>query len=543
MKKFLAIALLLGVAACTKVGTQGNGNTSGAGMAQPHHLRIADGSGDIDTLNPHLFQEVPLGHISELTMAWLLRFDHNNRAIPELATQVPTQKNGGISADGKTITYHLRKGVKWSDGTPFSADDVVFSTNAVNNPANNEVGRDGWELIKKIDEPDKYTVVYHLSKPYAAYQATFFGTGGANPCILPKHILGSLPNINKAPYNAKPVGIGPFRITAWRRGDAVEMEANPYYWRGRPKLDRITYKLVPSRDTLATQMQTGDVDLWPLVPAAYIDPMKKLSTDTTVVVPSYYYAHLDFQNARPLVSDLRVRQAIQYAIDRKAIVQKIGRGYGIVQDYVLSPANPAAPNVAGYTPYDPGKAKQLLDAAGWIPGPDGIRAKNGQRLSLSFPYYTGSPEADREVELIRSMLKTAGVDIQTRKSSAALFFAQYQDNGVNARGNWDMTTYKWSGTPEADLSALYACNRIPPAGQNYIHYCNKQVSTWMDQFKVSYDDNVHRDLDAKIVKQIAADVPTIVLYVLQDGFTYNKQLKGYSPNQVSPFDDMMNVDI
>ncbi|MDQ6929496.1 MAG: peptide ABC transporter substrate-binding protein [Candidatus Eremiobacteraeota bacterium] len=543
MKKLCAIALLLALAACTKVGTQGNGGTSGTGTAQPHHLRIADGSGDIDSLNPHLFQEVPLGNIAELTMAWLLRFDHNNRAVPELATAVPTQKNGGISADGKTITYHIRKGVKWSDGAPFNADDVVFSTNAVNNPANNEVGRDGWELIKKIDEPDKYTVVYHLLKPYAAYQATFFGTGGANPCVLPKHILGNLPNINKAPYNAKPVGIGPFRVTAWRRGDAVEMEANPYYWRGRPKLERITYKLVPSRDTLATQMQSGDVDLWPLVPAAFIDAMKKVQTATTVVVPSYYYSHLDFQNARPLVSDLRVRQAIRYAIDRKAIVEKIGHGYGVLQDSVISPANPMAAKDASFTPYDPAKAKELLDQAGWKTGSDGIRVKNGERLSLSFPFYTGSPEVDREVELMRSMLKAAGIDIQTRKSSAALFFAQYQDNGINARGNWDITTYKWGGTPEADLSALYACNRFPPAGQNYIHYCNKQVSAWMDQFKATYDDAIHRDLDAKIVKQIAADVPTIVLYVLQDGFTYNKQLKGYSPNQVSPFDDMMNVDI
>ncbi len=123
--------------------------------------------------------------------------------------------NGGVSKDGLTITWHLRHGVKWSDGAPFDADDVVFSTNAVNNPANNEVGRDGWDLITKIDEPDKYTVVYHLKKPYSGYLPSFFGSAGANPCILPKHILGNLPNINTAPYNAKPIGIGPFRYVEW----------------------------------------------------------------------------------------------------------------------------------------------------------------------------------------------------------------------------------------------------------------------------------------------------------------------------------------
>src|SRR5947209_2127053 len=149
MKKQIAgAAVLIALAACTKVGTttQSAGGPSHNSFTQAHHLRIADGAGDIDSLNPHLFQETTLGNISELTMAYLLRFDHNNRAIPELATEVPTQENGGISKDGKSITYHIRKGVKWSDGIAFDADDVVFSTNVVNNPANNEVGRDGWNL-------------------------------------------------------------------------------------------------------------------------------------------------------------------------------------------------------------------------------------------------------------------------------------------------------------------------------------------------------------------------------------------------------------
>jgi len=144
-------------------------------------------------------------------MGWLTRYDSENKPFPELLSVLPTVENGGVSKDGKTITWHLRHGVKWSDGAPFDADDFVFSTQAVLNPKNNEVGRDGWDLIEKIDEPDKYTVVYHMKKPYAPYLATFFGTAGANPCIIPKHILGNLPNINTAPYNALPIGIGPLR--------------------------------------------------------------------------------------------------------------------------------------------------------------------------------------------------------------------------------------------------------------------------------------------------------------------------------------------
>ncbi len=188
----------------------------------PHELRIGDIQ-DFDNLNPHLTTSLILGNLSQLTMAYLVRYGHDNRPIPELATIVPTQRNGGISKDGLTITWHLRHGVRWSDGAPFDADDVVFSTNAVNNQKNNEAGRDGWDLITKIDEPDKYTVVFHLKKPYSGYLPSFFGSAGANPCILPKHILGDLPDINHAPYNAMPIGIGPVplhRVGARRSRDA-----------------------------------------------------------------------------------------------------------------------------------------------------------------------------------------------------------------------------------------------------------------------------------------------------------------------------------
>jgi peptide/nickel transport system substrate-binding protein len=547
IRRIVALALLAAVAACSQTGggtTSGTGSTAAAG-GTTHWLRIADGAGDIDSLNPHLFTETTLGNIAELTMAYLVRYDKTGNPVPELATIVPTQANGGISKDGKTITWHLRRGVKWSDGVPFDADDMVFSTKAVLNPANNEVGRDGWNLITKIDEPDKFTVVYHLSKPYAAFLPSFFGSAGANPCLLPKHILGDLPNINQAPYNSKPVGIGPFRVTAWKRGDAVEMEANPYYWRGLPKLKRITYKLIPDRNTLQTAMQTGDVDIWPLVSAGYITPMKAIGSLTTTVQPSSYYSHLDFNVTRPLVSDVRVRQAIRYALDRNAIMEKVGHGYGILEESPTSTTLPIAPTTAEVPliPYDVAKAQALLDAAGWKPGPDGIRMKDGKRLSLDFPYYTGAPDVDALVEYIRSQLKTVGIEMQTRKFAPATYFAPFQNGGIVYGGKWDMTTFAWGTDPIGDISNLFESNQIPPNGQNDPRYSNKQVDAWMQELKNSYDPAVHKKLLLQEVKQIVADVPTIVLYLREDGYAVSKKVTGYTPGAFTPFDDMMNVDI
>lgn len=541
---FRALAAVAAVAllcSCTKTAEQSGGQAEPTGP-QTHFLRFSDGSNDLNSLNSHLFTETNLGYISQLSQAYLVRYGSDNRPYPELVTIVPTQANGGISKDGKTITWHLRKGLKWSDGVPFDADDVIFSTHAVLNPANNEVGRDGWNLITSMDEPDKYTVVYHLSKPYASYIPTFFGSAGANPTVLPKHILGGLPNINNAPYNSKPVGIGPFRVTEWRRGESVELEANPYYFRGLPKLHRVSYKIIPSRDTLLTLMQTGEIDLWPQVPSSYIKQVLNVTKLQTDIHGSPYYAHLTFNVTRPLMTDVRVRQAIRYAIDRDSLAQKITQGHSIVWEGVVPPVVPIAPKLA-MVPYDPDKAKALLDAAGWKPGPDGVRMKNGQRLSLEFPYYTGVSTADDTVEFIRAALRPIGVEIQTRKYAPAVFFAPYQNNGIVYGSKWDMTMFAWQSDPVGDISNNWECDEIPPNGQNISHLCNPQLDALLERFKVTYDENTHRQLLGKEVQLIDDNVPAIVLYVLEDGDSHNRNLTGFNPGAWTPFDNMMNVDI
>lgn len=540
LKKIVAVAALAALAACTQTSTSGGA----AAAPKTHWLRISMGSGDVPSLNPLLFAETPLGQISELTMAYFARYDAHGKPVPELLTVIPTQANGGISKDGKTITWHLRHGVRWSDGAPFTAADVIFTVKAVMNPKNNVIGTDGFNLIdlKRMAGPDQYTVVFHLKHPYAAYLPTFFGTAGANPCILPAHLLAGLPDINHAAYNAKPVGIGPFRVTEWRRGDAVEMEANPYYWRGTPKLKRITYKLIPDRNTLLTAMQTGDVDIWPMVPTAFIDQVKGIGTLNVTVVPSSYYAHVDFNVRHPLVSDPRVRQAIRYALDRPEMVRKIGHGYGILEESPTSILNPIAPTVAEVPliPFAPDKARALLDAAGWKVGKDGIRVKDGKRLSLDFPYYTGAVDADQRVEMMRAELKAVGVEITTRKFAPTSFFAQ---DGVVNKGNYDITFYSWGTDPVGDISNLFQSTQMPPNGQDSLFYKNAQLDAWLQEFKNSYDPALHKKLLLEEVRQIVKDAPTIVLYLAQDGYAVNKKVTGYAPGSFTQFDDMMNVDV
>ncbi|MDQ6929497.1 MAG: peptide ABC transporter substrate-binding protein [Candidatus Eremiobacteraeota bacterium] len=546
MKRLTVILLTAALlAGCTKVGTQ-NPSSSGGRLnsyTQPHVLRYATAE-DLVGLNPMLNQQGTLSYMSSLTMAWLIKWDAANQPVPELATEVPARANGGISADGKTITYHLHKGVVWSDGKPFDADDVVFTEQAVLNPANNAVSRGGWDLITKLDEPDKYTVVFHLKKPYSSALVTFFSTAGGNPSILPKHILGGLPNINKAPYNSLPVGIGPFKYQSWKRGDAVTLVPDPKYFRGQPKLKKVIFKLIPSRDTVMSELQSGELDLWYPVPGSYYARLKDMGPGVTALrQPSYLFNHLDFNLTSPRVKDKVVREALRYALDRKTIREKIYHGVGIVQESPLSPSAPYATKGIADVPFDIAKANQTLDQAGWARGPDGVRQKDGVKLNLSFVTSTGSQDADQMIELIRGNWKQIGVSLDVHHYLSSLLFDTFQNGGIIYAGKFDVVAFSWQLDPVGDLAILYACNQIPPAGQNDARWCNQSASDAMTKAQGFYEVKERQPYEDQAVKALVADVPTIVLKVNEDIYIYNKDLKNFHPNQVSQFDDFMKVDI
>jgi peptide/nickel transport system substrate-binding protein len=507
----------------------------------PHVLRFS-GAEDIVGLNPHFAQQTVVGYLDRLTMAYLVRFDASNRPIPELATEVPTRKNGGISADGKTITYHLRRDAKWSDGQPFTSADVAFSVDAVKNPKNNEIEFDDYSRITRVDTPDAYTAVFHLRRPDSSFYTTF-STGAAGPCILPKHILGGLDSIVSAPYNSLPVGIGPFKFSKWTRGESVEMVADPLYFRGRPKLDKVIYKIIPDRNTVLTQMTTHELDLWMPTPSAYYDRIRQVAGIDVKRIPGYGYNHIDFNASNAALRDPVVRQALRYATNRPAILEKIFHGVGIVQESVIAPSHPFFnPSIAN-VPFDPAKANALLDAGGWKRGADGIRTKNGVRLSFNYATGIGLPDTDQMIELIRVWWKEIGVEFDVKRYLSSIFFAPKSDGGIIYNGKYDITNFGWGGSPTGDQEAIFACDHQPPNGQNINHYCNARVDALIKTFNTNNDEAVQKKSLQEIQAILAHDVPTMVITSRADLFAYNSDLKNFRPNQVSVFDDAMDMDI
>jgi peptide/nickel transport system substrate-binding protein len=539
-KALPALAMALGVLAMPLAG-EGQAEAGRHPYTIPHVLRFA-GAEDIVGLNPHFSQQTVVSYLDRLTMAYLVRFDAANRPIPELATEVPTRKNGGISADGKTITYHLRHDAKWSDGAPFTSADVAFSVDVVKNPKNNEIGIDDFRRITRVDTPSSYTAVFHLTRPDAQFYTTF-GTGGAGPCILPKHILGGLDNIVTAPYNSLPVGIGPFKFSSWSRGQSVEMVADPLYFRGRPKLDKVIYKIIPDRNTVLTQMTTHELDLWMPVPAAYYDRLRTMPGTDVRKIPGYGYNHVDFNLKNPALRDPVVRQALRYATNRAAILEKIRHGVGTLEESVIAPSHPFFNPAIELVPYDPAKANALLDADGWKRGADGIRSKNGVRLSFTYATGVGLPDTDQMIELLRVWWKEIGVDFDVQRYLSSIFFAPMSQGGILYAGHFDLTGFAWGGTPTGDQQSIFACDHQPPNGQNIVHYCNPVVDRLVKTFETNNDEAVQKKSLQEIQAILARDVPSIVLDSRQDVFAYNSDLKNFRPNQVSVFDDVMDMDI
>jgi peptide/nickel transport system substrate-binding protein len=261
------------------------------------------------------------------------------------------------------------------------------------------------------------------------------------------------------------------------------------------------------------------------------------------VQPAAYYAHADFNVSRPLLRDIRVREAIRYALNRPLLATKVSHGYMLLQESVVSPAVAVAPSDIPTVLYDPVKARLLLDQAGWKLGRDGIRVKDGKRLSLSFPYYTGSAATDTEVEVMRAQLRAVGIKINTHKLAPAKFFAPMSDGGILYSGRWDMTFFNAQNGPDGDISSLFGCDQMPPNGQNVLRFCNKKLDALFNQFTASYSISTRRALLKKEVELIVSQVPTIVLGIPEYGFSFNRKVTGFHPGLTTPFDQMMNVDI
>jgi peptide/nickel transport system substrate-binding protein len=473
-------AVVLCAALLAESGCQRSTSTVGIGgrhvWTVPHVLRFADIS-DPDNLNEYLSTMDLVYFLSSFIYSYLVVANDRGELEGDLAAAVPTLRNAGISKDGKTYVYHLRRGVRWQDGAPLTSADVRFSWQAVVNPNNNTLHREGYTEIASIDTPDKYTIVVHLKHRYPPFVSKFFTPlqEGGKP-ILPQHILGKYASINQVPFNSAPIGSGPFKFVKWERGRELVLERNPLYFKGVPKLQRIELHVIPNDQTILNEVRLHHIDLIASPAVTQYEQYREIPDVVTQLYPWNSQLLMIINNSKPGLDDVRVRQAIAGAIDYGAIISKLAHSTGVPAHDIIPPT------AIGYTlnparVYDPQAANAKLDAAGYARGADGVRARNGVRLEYTLDSISGSASLRMLAVQLQQYFAAIGIRLNVKEYA---YNDVFTPDGPIYSNKYDFAIYGVTLTWDPDMSFYIGCDFFYPRGENTYRYCNRDVDRYED---------------------------------------------------------------
>jgi peptide/nickel transport system substrate-binding protein len=474
---------------------------------------------------PHI--EVDRGvHFGIFDSLW--RVDEHGQFLPNLATEVPSVKNGGIGKGGVEYTFKLRRGVTWHDGKPFTAADVKFNWELVMNPKFGAYTKVGYDVISAMEIADESTIRVRLKEPFAP-----FLTAWGDTYLVPAHILAEAPDPNTHEFNTKsPIGTGPFKFGTRVAGDHLVLRANDKYHGPAPHLDRIIFKYIPDLTVLYTQFKTGAVDITGMqgISAEFYAEAKGLPGVTVHphATPSVEYIY--FNHGNPKFKELAVRQALYHALDKKAIIDTIYYGVPKPVEGYLPPTSWAYNAELPRHEFNPAKARAILDQAGWKPGADGIRSKDGVKLSFTNSTTAGNKLREQTQALVQQNFKAVGVDMQINNMPAAVIWGEYY-----VKSKYETLLVGIQATIGGDPDCL---NRIHskyiPAksgsGRNVMQYENPQVDKLLEEGVREVDQGKRRAIYQKLQEVIRADLPylPIFAYVRLEGV--KQGVLNYRPN-------------
>ncbi|HKU66939.1 MAG TPA: ABC transporter substrate-binding protein [Candidatus Baltobacteraceae bacterium] len=532
-----ALALLL--SACTHV-SQGPVAGGRHAFTVPHVLRFADIS-DPDNLNEYLSTMDLVYFLSSMLYSYLVVANDQGQLQGDLATEVPTLANGGISRDGKTYVYHLHRGVLWHDGEPLTSADVKFSWQAVVNPNNNTLHREGYTEIASVDTPDKYTVVVHLKRRYPPFVTKFFTPlqEGGKP-ILPEHILGKYRSINQVPFNSAPIGSGPFRFLKWERGREIVFERFDKYFKGVPKLERIEFSVIPEDQTVLNEVRLHHVDLVASPPTTLYARYRSLPDVTTELYPWNSQSLLIINQSHAGLDDVRVRRALVASIDYAGLIDKLTHG-SAEPAYDIIP-----PTAIGYVKnppyaYDPAAANAQLDAAGYKRGADGVRSNGRVRLEYTLATISGSDSIRMIAVQLQHYFAAIGVRLDVKPYAYNDIFTP---DGPIYGNRYDFATYGVTMSWDPDMLYYIGCDYFYPKGENVYRYCNPQVDA-LEKAGLTTDDPAKRAaIYSKAERLIWQTIPYIPLYERRRIAVRSPDLRNFKVNPSStPWYNMWQWDI
>ncbi|MGW0433418.1 ABC transporter substrate-binding protein [Micromonospora sp. NPDC003197] len=486
----------IGAAALVGVLLAGCGSNPESGTRSTDSIVLGVQS-EPDTLNPVLGYAVDG---ASKIYDGLVAYDDKLELVPALAEKLPQ-----VSPNGLTVTFTLRSGVTFHDGTPLTADDVVFTYQAVLDEKTDSTLRPAYAAINEVTAPDQQTVVFNLKYPYAPFvKRTTLG-------IVPAKALTGQ-DVNTAAFNQRPIGTGPYKVESWTAGEKLVLVANESYWGGAPAIKRVTMAFVADDNVRAARLRNGELD-GAVLPAKIADGLGQLAGHRRWDNPTSDYRMISMPMNHPVTGDVAIRKAVDLAVDRDAMVRTLLNGQGKPAFGLISPdagqwfeSSQTRPGTA-----DVAAATRVLDGAGWTVGGDGIRTKDGQRAAFTLMY----PASDS----LRKDLATAAAS-DARKVGIDVELVGLDWTAIDPRLGKDAVLFG-GGTPYDPDFDLYDSLYSELGGKGYANpgrYDNPAVDELLDRARATADTNERVSLYHEVQRKVAADVPNVGLVFLRHTF-------------------------
>ncbi|ONG56209.1 ABC transporter substrate-binding protein [Pseudoroseomonas deserti] len=453
--------------------------------------------------------------------------DPDGKFVPDLAAEMPSQTNGGISEDGLTWKVKLRRDVKWHDGTAFTAEDVKFTLDLINNPNFRVRNRVGHGLVKDIKVNAVDEIEWRMDAPYAPYLSILSLT-----FMVPKHILSTATDPNTSPFNNAPVGTGAFRWGSRTAGDNVQLVANPAYHGAGPYLERVVFKYIPDLTVMYTQFRTGQIDYTGIsgISPNFAREAQALRGRRVHVNPTASVESIAPNLGSPVFGDKAVRQALYMSMNKKALIDAIYYGLPTPTESFLPAQSWAINAELPKHEFNVAKANETLEAAGWKRGPDGIRAKDGVKLEFANSTTAGNPVREQAQQVLMQDWKAVGAAMRIQNMPAAVIWGEFWQQ---SKFSSVMVAVNYMLGSDPDVTPRFSSKAIPAKGgrgQNTFQFENSRVDALLETGATQFEQAARRTTYGQIQRIIRDELAILPIFqqVLVEGTKDN--LTGFKPN-------------
>jgi peptide/nickel transport system substrate-binding protein len=477
---------------------------------------LVEGSiGDASNLIPLLATDSSSHAISSLIFNGLVKYDRDLNIVGDLA------ESWDISKDGLVITFRLRKGVRWHDGRPFTADDVLFTYHLTIDPKTPTAYAGDFLKVKKAEVLDSHTFRVIYDKPFAPALMSW------SSAVMPKHLMEGA-EITKSPLARQPIGTGPYRFKEWKTGQKIALVYNPDYFEGRPYLDGRVMRIIPDMATMFLELRARGIDMMGLTPLQYTRQTENRffrNNFRKYRYLSFAYTYMGFNLQNPMFADRRVRQALAHAVNKEELIDGILLGLG---KEATGPFKPGTwqynPDVKKY-PYDPKKALALLAEAGWRDtNGDGILDKGGRPFEFELLANQGNEVRAKTAEIVQRRLAEIGITVKIRIIEWAAFIKEF----INKR-RFDAVILGWTIPMDPDLYDVWHSSKTGSSELNFISYKNDEVDVLLEKGRGTFNREERKRCYDRIQAILAEDQPYIFLYVPDALPIFNSRVHGIDP--------------